>query len=282
MPVARFVTFLLLVACAHAATAADLLGRYGPPAMQRFAARNGIVLSVEYNKNGRVATVEIAAEGYKRGQTNGEPMDRAAVSELLDYLIPDQMRMGILSGLDCPYRGSPKGGGCGLTQTDRGVTLYRMHTDTESGRKDRLTTITSKTGLPQTVITMEARFGQAVVERFAVTPGIALTATYDAARAATEIVIAPTRALLDTDDEAHFMPALDVERILDEIAPAWTRTGTVAGGSMQSGCNESRIEEFDRLSITRSFSPLPAAGRGPDDAGYCSVGTKTYGARGRE
>jgi hypothetical protein len=49
------------------------------------------------------------------------------------------------------------------------------------------------------------------------------------------------------------MPALDVESILDEIAPPWTRTGTLKGGSMQSGCNQVLIEEFEKLSITRSF-----------------------------
>lgn len=37
MPVARFAVCLLLAACAHAVTPADLLGRYGPPLMQRFA-----------------------------------------------------------------------------------------------------------------------------------------------------------------------------------------------------------------------------------------------------
>jgi hypothetical protein len=61
------------------------------------------------------------------------------------------------------------------------------------------------------------------------------------------------RPLLDTGDEAQFMPALEVERILDEIAPVWTHTGTPGLMSAQSGCNESRIEEFDNLSITRSF-----------------------------
>jgi hypothetical protein len=49
------------------------------------------------------------------------------------------------------------------------------------------------------------------------------------------------------------MPAPDVERILDEIARVWTRTGKLEGGSRQSGCNESRIEEFVKLSVIRSF-----------------------------
>ena len=98
--------------------------------------------------------------------------------------------------------------------------------------RERIATITSKAGLPQTVIAMDSRFGQAVAERFAVTPGVALTATYDAARAATEIVIAPTRPMLDADEEARFIPALDVE---------------------QSGCSGVKSETFDNLSITRSF-----------------------------
>jgi hypothetical protein len=88
-----------------------------------------------------------------------------------------------------------------------------------------------------------AECAPAVAAQFTATPGIALTATYDTARFATEIMIAPMRSLLDTGDEAQFMPAPDVERFLDEIAPGWTRTGKLEGGSMQSGCNESRIEE---------------------------------------
>src|SRR5260370_14759115 len=156
MSVARFVTCLLLAACAHAATAADLMGRYGPPVMQRFVAGHGIVVSVEYNGDGHVATVEIAPVGSVRGRTNDEAVDPVAVSELLDSLIPDQMRIGILSGFECPSRGQPTRI-CGFTQTDQGVTLHRVHIESESGRKDLLSTITSKTGLPQTAITAAAR-----------------------------------------------------------------------------------------------------------------------------
>jgi hypothetical protein len=173
-------------------------------------------------------------------------------SAVLDCLIPDQTRIRNLGGFECPSRGEPTRI-CGFTQTDQGVTLHRIHIESESGRTDLLSTITSKNGFPQTAITLESRFGAAVAERFTVTPVIGLTATYDTARFATEIMIAPMRSLLDTGDEAQFMPAPDVERILDEIAPVWTRTGNLEGGSLQSGCNETRIEEFDKLSVVRSF-----------------------------
>jgi hypothetical protein len=69
MPVARFVMCLLLAVSVHAATSADLLGRYGPSVMQRFAAGPGTVLSVEYDKDGHVAPVEIAPEGFQRRES---------------------------------------------------------------------------------------------------------------------------------------------------------------------------------------------------------------------
>lgn len=260
MPVARFAVCLLLAVCAHAATAFDLLGRYGPPIMQRFAAGPGIVVSVEYDKDGHVATVEIAPVGYKRRESSLDlTMDRGTTSELIDYFVPRDRQQGMLNDLNCLSSMSRKAGAasgrisCSLTQGDQDIAIQRSYTITGNSERERVATITSKTGLPQTAITLEGRCGAAVAERFAVTPGIALTATYDAARAATEIVIAPLRPMLDAADEAQVMPAADVDRILDEIAPVWTRTGTPGDGSMQSGCNEIRIEEFEKLSITRSF-----------------------------
>jgi hypothetical protein len=260
MPVARLVMCLLVVVCAHAATAFDLLGRYGPPVMQRFAVGHGSYLSVEYHKDGQVATVEIAPTGHQRREPRPDlSMDRDNTSELIDLFVPRERQQGMLHGLNCQSsmnRSTGVGSGqssCGLTQGDQDIGIQRSYTLTGDIERERVATITSKTGLLQTAITLEARFGAPVAERFAATPGIALTGTYDTGRAATEIVIAPLRPLLDVADEAQFMPASDVDRILDEIAPVWTRTGTPSGGSMQSGCSEIRIEEFDKLSITWSF-----------------------------
>ena len=65
MPVARFAVCLLLAVCASAATAPDLLGRYGTPLMQRFAAGNCVVVGIEYDKGGHVTTMEIAPGGFQ-------------------------------------------------------------------------------------------------------------------------------------------------------------------------------------------------------------------------
>jgi hypothetical protein len=251
---------MLLAMCAHAATAFDLLGRYGPPVMQRFAAGHGIVLSVEYNPDGHVATVEIAPSGYRQREPKADrSMDRGDTSELIDLFVPRERQQQMLMDIHCMSSISQDTGAgsghssCGIGQGDQDIGIQRSYTRNGDIEREWVATITSKTGLLQTAITLEARFDAPVAERFAAMPGIALTATYDKQRTATEIAIAPLRLLLDADDQAHFMPALDAERILDEIAPVWTRTGTPGGGSMQSGCNEIRIEEFDKLSITRSF-----------------------------
>jgi hypothetical protein len=260
MPFARFVMCMLVAVCAHAATAADLLGQYGLPVMQRFAAGHGIVLSVEYNRDGHVATVEIAPTGYQQREPKADlSMDRGITSELIDLFVPRERQQQMPNSLDCMSkinRDTGAGSGrssCGLGQGDQDIGIQRSYTRNGDTERELVATITSKIDLPQTAITLESRFGPALVERFTAAPGIELTATYDKERTATEIAIVPTRSLLDADDQARFMPAPDVERILDEIAPVWTRTGTLRGGSMQSGCFEIRIEDFDNLSITRSF-----------------------------
>jgi len=258
MPFARFVMCMLVAVCAHSATAADLLGRYGLPFMQRFAAGHGIVLSAEYNRDGHVATVEIAPTGYQRREPKADlSMDRGITSELIDLFVPRERQQQMLNRLNCISklnRDTGAGSGsCGLGQGDQDIGIERSYTTNGDTERELVATITSKIDLPQTAITLESRFGPALVERFTAAPGIDLTATYDKERAATEIAMVPARSPLDADDRARFMPAPDLERILEEIAPVWTRTGRLGGGSMQSGCSEIRIEEFDNLSITRSF-----------------------------
>jgi len=263
MPFARFVMCMLVAVCAHSATAADLLGRYGLPVMQRFAAGTGIVLSAEYNRDGHVATVEIAPTGYQQREPKADlSMDRGITSELIDLFVPRERQQQMLNRLNCISKlNRDTGAGsssCGLGQGDQDIAIQRSYTRNGDTERELVATITSKIDLPQTAITLESRFGPALVERFTAArftaaPGIELTATYDQERTATEIAMVPTRSPLDADDQARFMPAPDLERILDETAPVWTRTGRLGGGSMQSGCNEIRIEEFDNLSITRWF-----------------------------
>src|SRR5664279_3581135 len=101
MPVARFAMCSLLAVCADAATAVDLLGRYGPPVMQRFAAGPGIVVSVEYDKDGHVTTVEIAPTGYQRREPSLDLlMDRDNTFELIDFFVPRDRQQRMLNGLN--------------------------------------------------------------------------------------------------------------------------------------------------------------------------------------
>lgn len=109
---------------------------------------------------------------------------------------------------------------CGLTQGDQDITIQRSYTKTDDTERERVATITSKIGLPRTVITLESRFGAAVVARFVAAPGIGLTATYDEARAANEIVIAPMRPLPAADDQAqyHWRSVTPLSNLLREDA----------------------------------------------------------------
>jgi hypothetical protein len=60
--------------------------------------------------------------------------------------------------------------------------------------------------------------------------------------------------LLDAGGEVKYMALLDVERILGEVVPVRSRTGTPDGLTAQTGGSGVRSEEFDKLSITTSFS----------------------------
>src|SRR5215470_12484211 len=124
-------------------TAADLLGRYGAPGVQRFAVNGGILLAVEYSENGHVVSVEIVPEASKRD------MARRDVSRLLAYFVTDQIRDRLPDSLECPGRGNDSTGEfykrCSWTATSGAVTLLRVHEDDiRSPQRDSSALITTK------------------------------------------------------------------------------------------------------------------------------------------
>jgi hypothetical protein len=246
---------IIFAASCYAATASDLSDRYGKATMQGFAAGPAVV-SVEYNPIGLVAAVRIAPVGYQWKDFKPErSMDHAAVSELVDFFVPAERQSKMLNGLNCisrpPHDGKPGQSSCGLGQGDRDISISSSYIVDAGPQRDLWVEVQSKMGLHLMAPDIGSRFGTPIIERFVAAPGIAATATYDERRTATEVVIAPVQPLLQHDDQVREMATSDAERVLNEIAPMWTRNGLPGNASTRSGCNEVQTEQFDDVVITR-------------------------------
>ena len=244
----RSLAIFAISCCGYGATAYDLLGRYGLATMQRFTTQ-GVAISVEYNNDHHVTGVRITP--MDESKTNKSVMDQQVVSALIDSLLPATSLRRSVDELDCPIRGWDVATGimsrtCGITKTENGVTLYRQRVDHGEERHDLLVTIATSPGLPLTPIAIESRFGPPVSEQFLAAPSIKVTATYDDKRTAKEIQIEPA-------DQTQKIVAAEGDQIVRDLVPPWTRLGTPRSGIMFMGCNELRVEEWENVTITRSY-----------------------------
>jgi hypothetical protein len=102
---------------------------------------------------------------------------------------------------------------------------------------------------------LHARYGEATVERFVPTPQIELLVNYGADRQACEILIQPTSMSI-FPAEKPFGPMMDetvVSQILEEVSPVLTRGKGGLSHVTKSGCNENSVEEFDMVTVSRTF-----------------------------
>jgi hypothetical protein len=90
------------------------------------------------------------------------------------------------------------------------------------------------------------RLGAPAAERFTAAPGVVLMVTYDARRTATEVRIEST--VPDGD-----VAAVEANRLVDELAPPSQRIGAWRGRAMAMGCCTVTVDEWDNVSITRSY-----------------------------
>jgi hypothetical protein len=113
--------------------------------------------------------------------------------------------------------------------------------------------VTIATG-PHSALTswaIKARFGKPLAEDFIADTGIGLTAKFGTDGKADEITIAAFQSLLDYTIRPRNLPALNVDRILDELVPLAERTGRVGGMAEGLGIAFSRSEQFDNVTIWR-------------------------------
>ncbi len=235
---ARWMAFLLAAGSCLGATSGDLAALYGSPVMQQFHVRKGAVLSVEYGADGRARSVRIRPEGYQQDSPKPDlVMDSQAVSDIIDWFVPPSIQHGMAE----IYLGAM------VEMTDGATTIHRVRAIRENDqRPDREATIDRKSGLFASAVDVQARFGPPVSERFVAEPGVALTATYNASGVASEIKVTAV-------EPAPSISSLTADLIVNEVAPAWSRTGKPQLAMMMSGMVGLRIEEFDDVTITRSF-----------------------------
>jgi hypothetical protein len=102
---------------------------------------------------------------------------------------------------------------------------------------------------------LHAHYGEPALERFAVTPQIELLVNYGMDRQACEILIQPASvSILPTDK--RFGPLMDeivVSQILEAVSPKVARGNAGLRYVTNSGCNELSVEEFDMVTVSRSF-----------------------------
>ncbi len=235
---ARWMAFLLAAGSCLGATSGDLAALYGSPVMQQFHVQKNVVLSVEYGADGRATSVRIRPEALENdASSQGAAMDRQTVSEIIDWFVPPAVQASMIE--------ISLGGIVQMVDTSTSIQRSRAFVG-EQDHKEREASINSKSGLFARAVDVQGRFGTPVSERFVAEPGVALTTTYNGSGVTSEVKVTPV-------EPAQSISSLTADRILNEVAPVWSRAGKPQLAMMMSGTVGVRIEEYDDVTITRSF-----------------------------
>ena len=96
------------------------------------------------------------------------------------------------------------------------------------------------------------RYGEPDRERFAARPGITLTVEYGSDHLACYALIDPPQPLLYSQEHVPLMSSEGVSEVLEEVAPVAMRGTEIHTFLTQSGCNQSRLTDYENVSIMRS------------------------------
>ena len=96
------------------------------------------------------------------------------------------------------------------------------------------------------------RYGEPDIERFIARPGIGLTVEYGSDHLACQVLIDPPQSLIHQEEQLRLMSSDGVSEVLEEIAPATMRGNEILSSILVSGCNESRMTDYENVSIMRS------------------------------
>jgi hypothetical protein len=217
--------------------------------MQQFDGAPGIRITVEYGPDRMLKAVRLAPPDYDPHQiAPSTTMDPAAVAAVAAFFVPTAQRDRMSSRSQCG-RGNPKV--CTHTETDDEFVTTTRLPDSKVGQGDFVVTIASEHGLVLSSTAFQARFGPPVAEEFTADISIGLTATYDTASKVAEVYIAAFQSLLDPTVRPRNLPALAIDRILDEMVPLSQRTGEVREMVESSGVGSLTSVQFDNVRISR-------------------------------
>ena len=96
------------------------------------------------------------------------------------------------------------------------------------------------------------RYGEPDRERFAARPGITLTVEHGSDHQACYALIDPPQPLLYSQEHVPLMSSEGVSEVLEEVAPLAMRGKEIQTFLTQSGCNQSRLTDYENVSIMRS------------------------------
>jgi len=96
------------------------------------------------------------------------------------------------------------------------------------------------------------RYGEPDRERFPARPGITLTVEYGSDHLACYALIDPPQPLLYSQEHVPLMSSEGVSEVLEEVAPVAMRGKEIQTFLTQSGCNQSRLTDYENVSIMRS------------------------------
>jgi hypothetical protein len=107
--------------------------------------------------------------------------------------------------------------------------------------------------LTQSSEELRSRYGEPEMERFAVRPGISLTVDYGSDHLACQALIEPPQSLIHkTEEQTALMSSEGVSEVLEEIAPVAMRGKEIYTAYRVSGCNETRMSDYENVSLSRS------------------------------
>ena len=96
------------------------------------------------------------------------------------------------------------------------------------------------------------RYGEPDRERFAARPEITLTVEHGSDHQACYALIDPPQPLLYSQEHVPLMSSEGVSEALEEVAPVAMRGKEIQTLLTQSGCNQSRLTDYENVSIMRS------------------------------
>jgi hypothetical protein len=115
-------------------------------------------------------------------------------------------------------------------------------------------------GLAPSSPELHARYGLSDWERFTVRPGITATVQYGADHLACQVLIQPYQTLVHDhlSGNPHFppqyMPAKDVDEIVEEFAPDAMRGKEIGGGGFQASCGIGEFQDYENVQIIKTIS----------------------------